>query len=70
MTHGSAGSVPDDPGELLRFWLWHENRQTVRSFLHLRLRYLDGGALTDEKAKCLLAVILCPYEFPGSPMSK
>jgi len=24
--------VLDDPGELLRFWLWHEQRHTVRSF--------------------------------------
>lgn len=24
--------VLDDPGELLRFWLWHEYRSTVRSF--------------------------------------
>lgn len=24
--------VRDDPGELLRFWLWHERHHTVRSF--------------------------------------
>lgn len=24
--------VLDDPGELVRFWLWHQQRHTVRSF--------------------------------------
>ena len=27
----------DDPGELIRFWLWHERHHTVRSFTIVKL---------------------------------
>lgn len=31
-SYAMTDPVLDDPGELLRFWLWHERHHTIRSF--------------------------------------